>query len=58
MFYVDGFYTPPALAGPSWLAVRYQIVNPGVCPTTFFLIRGIMSQTADYLIGFPDALPY
>ena len=25
----DTFVTPAALAGPSWLALRYQVVNPG-----------------------------
>lgn len=27
--YRDGFVTPPTSTQPSWLAVRYQVVNPG-----------------------------
>lgn len=27
--YRDGFVTPPSAAAPTWLAVRYQVVNPG-----------------------------
>jgi FtsP/CotA-like multicopper oxidase with cupredoxin domain len=25
----DGFVTPPTVAGPTWLVVRYHVVNPG-----------------------------
>jgi len=25
----DGFITPPTVTGPTWLAVRYHVVNPG-----------------------------
>jgi FtsP/CotA-like multicopper oxidase with cupredoxin domain len=25
----DGFTTPPANGGPTWMAIRYQVVNPG-----------------------------
>ncbi|KAL4893767.1 multicopper oxidase-domain-containing protein [Aspergillus ambiguus] len=25
----DTYYTPPASTGPTWLAIRYQVVNPG-----------------------------
>jgi FtsP/CotA-like multicopper oxidase with cupredoxin domain len=25
----DGFVTPPAVQGPSWMAIRYHVVNPG-----------------------------
>jgi FtsP/CotA-like multicopper oxidase with cupredoxin domain len=25
----DGFYTPPAFVVPTWMAIRYQVVNPG-----------------------------
>ncbi|KAK7179955.1 multicopper oxidase [Paraphaeosphaeria sporulosa] len=27
--YRDGFVTPPSATGPTWLAVRYHVVNPG-----------------------------
>ncbi|CAO2655528.1 Nn.00g043310.m01.CDS01 [Neocucurbitaria sp. VM-36] len=27
--YRDGFVTPPSTTSPMWLAVRYQVVNPG-----------------------------
>ncbi|KAH7348022.1 multicopper oxidase-domain-containing protein [Pyrenochaeta sp. MPI-SDFR-AT-0127] len=27
--YRDGFVTPPSASAPTWLAVRYQVVNPG-----------------------------
>lgn len=28
--YRDGFYTLPVEAESTWMAVRYQVVNPGV----------------------------
>ena len=47
----DGFTTIPALAGPTWMVIRYQVVNPGA-----FLFHCRKSCCAGYWEVFANAI--
>lgn len=56
--YRDGFMTPPAETGPSWLAVRYQVVNPGAfmlhCHIQSHLTGGMAMVMLDGVDEWPE----
>ncbi|KAE8380596.1 Cupredoxin [Aspergillus bertholletiae] len=54
----DTFFTPPAGAGPSWLAIRYNVVNPGPfllhCHIQPHLSGGMALAILDGVDAWPD----
>jgi FtsP/CotA-like multicopper oxidase with cupredoxin domain len=56
--YRDGFVTPPTGTKPSWLAVRYQVVNPGAfmlhCHIQSHLNGGMAMVILDGVDEWPD----
>jgi hypothetical protein len=53
----DGFTTPPASGQPTWMAVRYQVVNPGAflihCHIQTHLSGGMAMAILDGIDAFP-----
>ncbi|KAF7593834.1 hypothetical protein BBP40_010769 [Aspergillus hancockii] len=54
----DTFFSPPAGSGPSWLALRYHVVNPGPfllhCHIQMHLSGGMALAILDGVDAWPD----
>jgi FtsP/CotA-like multicopper oxidase with cupredoxin domain len=53
----DGFATPPAITGPVWMAVRYQVTNPGAwfmhCHIQSHMLGGMSMAIQDGVDQWP-----
>ncbi|KAF9887046.1 hypothetical protein FE257_010540 [Aspergillus nanangensis] len=54
----DTYYTPPAATGPTWLAIRYHVVNPGAfllhCHIQVHLSGGMSLVMLDGMDEWPE----
>ncbi|KAL3481987.1 multicopper oxidase-domain-containing protein [Aspergillus californicus] len=54
----DTFVTPPALTGPTWLAIRYNVVNPGAfllhCHIVVHQVGGMAIAMLDGVDEWPE----
>ncbi|GFG10454.1 laccase-1 [Aspergillus lentulus] len=57
----DTFATPPSVSGPTWLAIRYQVVNPGAflihCHIQVHLSGGMALAMLDGVDKWPVHIP-
>ncbi|GFF46734.1 laccase-1 [Aspergillus udagawae] len=57
----DTFVTPPSVSGPTWLAIRYQVVNPGAflihCHIQVHLSGGMALAMLDGVDKWPVDFP-
>lgn len=57
----DTFMTPPSITGPTWLAIRYQVINPGAflihCHIQVHLSGGMALAMLDGVDKWPVDIP-